>query len=91
MTDIASGKFRVSQIRDVDINDLLGREAIQLDTDLIEAFIKGKNDTGYRRRWFYRVGDVPADMPFRTKAAIACGTGGKSPVLYRAGTSRKIS
>jgi len=42
MTDIASGRFRVSQIRDVDINDLLGREAIQLDTDLIEAFIKGK-------------------------------------------------
>ena len=42
MTDIAAGKFRVSQIRDVDINDLLGREAIQLDTDSIEAFIKGK-------------------------------------------------
>jgi FlaA1/EpsC-like NDP-sugar epimerase len=42
MTDIALGKFRVSQIRDVDINDLLGREAIQLDTDSIEAFIKGK-------------------------------------------------
>ncbi|MGA2070217.1 MAG: nucleoside-diphosphate sugar epimerase/dehydratase [Sedimentisphaerales bacterium] len=42
MTDIASGRFRVSQIRDVEINDLLGREAIQLDTDLIEAFIKGK-------------------------------------------------
>jgi FlaA1/EpsC-like NDP-sugar epimerase len=42
MTDIAAGKFRVSQIRDVDINDLLGREAVQLDTDLIEAFIKGK-------------------------------------------------
>jgi FlaA1/EpsC-like NDP-sugar epimerase len=42
MTDIAGGRFRVSQIRDVDINDLLGREAIQLDTDSIEAFIKSK-------------------------------------------------
>jgi len=40
--DIASGKFRVSQIRDVDINDLLGREVVQLDLDLIEAFIKDK-------------------------------------------------
>jgi len=30
ITDIASGKFRVSQIRDVDINDLLGRKAVQL-------------------------------------------------------------
>jgi FlaA1/EpsC-like NDP-sugar epimerase len=43
ITDIASGKFRVSQIRDVDINDLLGREAVQLDLDLIEAFAKDKS------------------------------------------------
>ena len=42
ITDIASGKFRVSQIRDVDINDLLGREAVKLDMDLIEAFAKDK-------------------------------------------------
>jgi len=42
MTDIASGRFRVSQIRDVSINDLLGREAVQLDSDSIEAFIKAK-------------------------------------------------
>ena len=42
ITDIASGKLRVSQIRDVDINDLLGREAIKLDMDLIEAFARDK-------------------------------------------------
>jgi FlaA1/EpsC-like NDP-sugar epimerase len=42
ITDIASGKFRVSQIRDVDINDLLGREAVQLDRHLIEVFAKDK-------------------------------------------------
>jgi FlaA1/EpsC-like NDP-sugar epimerase len=42
ITDIASGKLRVSQIRDVDINDLLGREVIQLDLDLIEAFARSK-------------------------------------------------
>jgi len=42
ITDIASGKFRVSQIRDVDINDLLGREVVQLDLDSIETFAKGK-------------------------------------------------
>ncbi len=42
ITDIASGKFRVSQIRDVDINDLLGREAVELELDLIEAFLKDK-------------------------------------------------
>jgi len=42
ITDIASGKFRVSQIRDVDINDLLGRETVELDLDSIEKFAKDK-------------------------------------------------
>jgi len=42
ITDIASGKFRVSQIRDVDINDLLGRAVVQLDLDLIEQFARDK-------------------------------------------------
>ncbi len=42
MTDIASGRFRVSEIRDVDINDLLGRETVQLDLNLIEVFVKDK-------------------------------------------------
>jgi len=32
----------VSRIRDVDINDLLRREVVQLDLDLIEAFVKDK-------------------------------------------------
>ncbi len=42
LSDIASGRFRVSQIRDVDINDLLGRQAVQLDLDLLEAFARDK-------------------------------------------------
>ncbi|MCH9022035.1 MAG: polysaccharide biosynthesis protein [Planctomycetes bacterium] len=37
---IASGQVSVSQTRDVDINDLLGRDPVQLDLDLIEEFIK---------------------------------------------------
>jgi len=42
MTDIASGRFRVSQIRDIDINDLLGREAVRLEPGSIEAFTRNK-------------------------------------------------
>ncbi len=42
ITDIATGKFKVSQIRDVSISDLLGREAVELDLDKIEKFSKGK-------------------------------------------------
>jgi len=42
ITDIASGKLSVSQIRQVDINDLLGRDVVELDMDSIEHFLKGK-------------------------------------------------
>jgi FlaA1/EpsC-like NDP-sugar epimerase len=42
ITDIASGRFKVSQIRDVDIDDLLGRDVVQLDMELIEKFLKDK-------------------------------------------------
>lgn len=42
ITDIASGKFKVSQIRDVDINDLLGREVVELDLDKIADFLTDK-------------------------------------------------
>ncbi|MBN1124864.1 MAG: polysaccharide biosynthesis protein [Sedimentisphaerales bacterium] len=42
ITDIATGKLRVSQIRDVDINDLLGRDVVELDLDKIEKFLRDK-------------------------------------------------
>ncbi len=42
LTDIASGKLQVSQMRNVDINDLLGRDVVQLDLSKIETFLKDK-------------------------------------------------
>jgi FlaA1/EpsC-like NDP-sugar epimerase len=42
ITDIASGKLLVSQIRDVEINDLLGRDVVQLDLDKIGQFLRDK-------------------------------------------------
>ena len=42
LTDIAFGKLKVSQIRDVDINDLLGRAAVVLDIESIEAYLNEK-------------------------------------------------
>lgn len=40
--DLASGKARVSSIRPVDLEDLLGREAIDQDTDAVRDFVTGK-------------------------------------------------
>ncbi|MCF7954879.1 MAG: polysaccharide biosynthesis protein [Phycisphaerae bacterium] len=42
ITDIASGKLRVSQIRDVAIDDLLGRDVVELDLESIESFLSNK-------------------------------------------------
>ena len=40
--DIIAGRATVSEIRDVDINDLLGREPVKLDEDLIGPFIQAR-------------------------------------------------
>ena len=41
--DIVSGKARVDDIRDVDVQDLLGRNAVPPAPKLLQACIKGKN------------------------------------------------
>ena len=40
--EILDGKVNLSRIRDVSIEDLLGREPVQLDMPLVESFIAGK-------------------------------------------------
>jgi FlaA1/EpsC-like NDP-sugar epimerase len=40
--ELVNGKVSVNQIRDVDINDLLGRDPIEIDLDEINSYIKGK-------------------------------------------------
>lgn len=42
MSDLIAGRATVSQIRDVDINDLLGRAPVTLDDDKIGEFIKDR-------------------------------------------------
>lgn len=40
--DIMSGKVSVTQFQDVQVEDLLGRDPVELDIDGIEEYIKGK-------------------------------------------------
>ncbi len=42
MSELLAGKVLSSQIRDVSVNDLLGREPVQLDSTLIQETIRGK-------------------------------------------------
>ena len=43
MSDIASGRHLVSSVREVDIGDLLGRDAVEADRNLMGVCISGKN------------------------------------------------
>ncbi|WP_284693571.1 polysaccharide biosynthesis protein [Anoxybacillus kestanbolensis] len=42
LEDIVTGKVSVNQFRDVQVEDLLGRDPIELDTESISEYIKGK-------------------------------------------------
>jgi FlaA1/EpsC-like NDP-sugar epimerase len=42
MYDILDGKVSLSRIRDVSIDDLLGRDAVNLETSVVERFLRGK-------------------------------------------------
>jgi len=42
MSDLIGGRITVSQIRPVDINDLLGREAVELDVESVAKFIQDR-------------------------------------------------
>ena len=42
VAEMIDGKFSINKIRDVDVEDLLGRESIKLDYDGISDYLKGK-------------------------------------------------
>lgn len=42
ITDLVTGKYLVSQLREIDVDDLLGRSAVPPDTELIRQMIMGR-------------------------------------------------
>lgn len=42
VSDLISGKYLVSQIREIDIDELLGRSSVPADTTLIDSMIRGR-------------------------------------------------
>lgn len=43
LTDLVSGKYLVNQLREIDIDDLLGRDAVPPDPALFNAMIRGRS------------------------------------------------
>lgn len=42
VTDLVSGRYLVSQIREIDIDELLGRSSVPPDPDLLRSMVQGK-------------------------------------------------
>lgn len=42
ITDLAAGKYTISQLREIDIDDLLGRSSVPADPVLLQAMIAGR-------------------------------------------------
>lgn len=42
IADLASGKYLVSQIREIDIDDILGRSSVPADPQLLQSMIEGR-------------------------------------------------
>ncbi|KKC34566.1 polysaccharide biosynthesis protein [Devosia psychrophila] len=42
IADLVSGKYLVNQIREIDIDELLGRSSVPADTQLVREMVKGK-------------------------------------------------
>jgi FlaA1/EpsC-like NDP-sugar epimerase len=42
LRDIASGKYQINQLREIDIDDLLGRSSVPADPELLQQMVAGK-------------------------------------------------
>jgi len=43
LREIASGKYQINQLREIDIDDLLGRSSVPADPDLLQGMIRGRS------------------------------------------------
>jgi FlaA1/EpsC-like NDP-sugar epimerase len=77
---LIEGRVQVNQIRNVAIEDLLGREPVTLDTQLIAGHLNGARGDGHRRGRLHRLRAVPPGVPLRPRAARA-GRAGRERAL----------
>ena len=61
--EIIEGNGLATQIRDVAVEDLLGRNPVRLEDNQIRSTLEGKGRTGHRRRRLHRLRTVPPDRP----------------------------
>ena len=62
-----TGEVKVSALRDVDVEELLGREPIKVNMEEIHAFIHGKKGDGDRRRRKHWIRTLSSDRIVSTE------------------------
>ena len=73
MEQMVNGVVKASQIRPVEIEDLLGRERINLETERIRELVSRQSGDGHRGRRKHWQRIVPADRGVSSFAPTACG------------------
>jgi FlaA1/EpsC-like NDP-sugar epimerase len=59
--DLISGRVAVAAVREVEVEDLLGRDPVKIDAPRLRQLIEGQRRHGHRRRRVDRIGTVPPD------------------------------
>ena len=82
LDDLIDGQVTFSQLRPVAIEDLLGREPVELDLALISKEMKGRAVDGHRRGRLHRLGAVPAARALRAVGPGAGRAGRERPLPH---------
>ena len=70
MYQFITEEVSVSKLREVSIEDLLGRDAIDIDLDSVLGYVKRKNSSCYRWRRLYRKRTLPTGGKYNPKCLI---------------------
>ena len=87
--DLISGRTELGRIRQVELDDLLGRDPVVLDAAGLRDWLGGKRGDGDRRRRLDRLGALPADRALRSGAPRAVRAVRVRAVPGRAGAAAR--
>ena len=89
--DLVGGKVTVSQLRRVELDDLLGRDPVELDAAGLREWLVRAHGARDRRGRLDRRGAVPADPALRAGATRRAGAERAGALHARAGVRRAVT
>ena len=69
LEDVLDGQSKLSDVRDIAIEDLIGRQPVDTDVESIAGYLTGQARARHRRRRLDRLGAVPPDLEVRPERA----------------------